>query len=175
MNTNNKIFKLEIGCLIFCIIFSFINHFLYKWTNNCIILAPFVPINESVWEHGKLFFMPFLFYSIFEYFLFPNKKNFIFAKSLPLVICIPLMITLFYTYTGIIGKNILIVDILISFIIIFIMNIISYNLVFAKKNKLTKLFAYIVIIIFLMLIIFTFFPPKINLFLDPLTLEYGIN
>ena len=160
-----RIFKLEIASLIFCLIFSFVNHFLFEWTNNCMFLASFVPINESVWEHGKLLFMPFLFASFVLYPFLGDNKNFIFAKSLPLVLCTPLMITFFYTYTGIIGSHVTVVDILMAVAIIIAMHIFSYK-VLVKKGLLSHHWLLLIVIVwFVMFSLFTFYPPNLPLFI----------
>lgn len=170
MNTNNaqKIRILEILSLVFCFILSFINHFLYKWLNYSFWIAPIVPINESVWEHGKLLFMPFMFWAIFEYFLIKHNPNYIIAKCVPLVFCTPIMIAFFYTYTGILGFHITLVDILMALTIILIMNCFSYkNLIYHPPYKKSGYCLLILtIIIFILFIIFTYYPPKIPLFIS---------
>lgn len=176
MNTKTKIFIWEAACLVFCLIFSFINHFLYEWLNEFVFIASFVPVNESVWEHAKLLFFPFLFFSIIEYFFIPKTENYIFAKSLSLILSVPLMISLFYTYTGIIGTNYLVADILIAIIVVLIMNVLSYYLIISEKDfsKWNWIFVF-VIIYFIAFVVFTFKPPQIPLFLDTTTGKYGIS
>lgn len=44
-----------------------LNHFLYFLSGQSPIIALFCPVNESVWEHLKLLYFPFLFVSIWEY------------------------------------------------------------------------------------------------------------
>ena len=44
-----------------------LNHFLYFLSGQSPIVALFCPVNESVWEHLKLLYFPFLFVSIWEY------------------------------------------------------------------------------------------------------------
>ena len=33
-------------------------HFLFEWTGKSIFVAPFAAVNESIWEHMKLLFVP---------------------------------------------------------------------------------------------------------------------
>jgi len=97
------------------------------------------------------------------------------AKSLPLILCIPIMITLFYTYSGIIGKNFVAVDILIAVLVIIAMNIASYKIIANNyASKFYYLYAIIAFITMLLLIIFTYFPPHINLFYDTIKNSYGL-
>ena len=44
--------------LIFIFIAGFLLHFLYTWSGELRVLAPFAAVNESVFEHGKLVFWP---------------------------------------------------------------------------------------------------------------------
>jgi phosphatidylglycerophosphate synthase len=45
---------------------------MFPWTQ---IIAPFLPVNESYWEHSKLAVVPLTVYFIIEYFYsFKNKK-----------------------------------------------------------------------------------------------------
>lgn len=43
-----------------------LNHFLYFLSGQSPIIALFCPVNESVWEHLKLLYFPFLFVSIWD-------------------------------------------------------------------------------------------------------------
>jgi len=157
----SKILKLEIASLVFCLVMSFVNHNLYEWTNGFRFIGPFVPVSESVWEHGKLLYMPFFFFGIFEYVIIGNNKNFLYAKSVPLALCTPLMILLFYTYSSLVGRHLLVVDILIAVVIIVLMHIFSYRaLISPKKFKFSWSVA-IAAVFFLMFIVFTFFAPPI--------------
>lgn len=179
-NQFNKILIWESVSLVFCLISSVINHFLYEWTNECALIAPYVPINESVWEHGKLLFMPFLFFSIIEFFALAfskdltgkckinleTAKKLAFAKGIPLTFMVPLMITIFYTYSGIIGKNILFIDIFLALFIVVLSNWFSYS-VLSKRSKSNGFYWIIpVVVIFIMFIVFTYFAPNIALFIS---------
>lgn len=176
-NNQKKILTLEIIGLIFTLTMSFILHFLYEWSGESKIIAMFSATNESVWEHGKLLFIPFIFYSIVEYFILRPKNigSYLTAKAVPLISCIPLMIAIFYTYTGVIGYNVGWVDITMSIGIVLWMNIYSFYTLINEKYKKGSIFLLIIVLIILILIIvFTYFPPNLPLFLDITTGKYGI-
>lgn len=159
----------EYGGLIFTIASGFLFHFLYEWSGSNTIVALFAPVSESTWEHLKLLFFPFLFYSIFEYFLEgKNDKNFITAKIIGAIAGMIAIVALFYTYTGIIGTNYLPIDILTFVIGAAIAYLVSADLI-TKKPDFS--FPWIVNLLILILIIFlfffcTFYPPDIPLFLS---------
>ena len=168
----------QIGVTIFSIIFGTLLHFLYEWSNENQIIALFSAVNESTWEHLKLVFFPMLVAGIVEYFALRGKtKNMIQAKAVAIVFAICFIIVFFYTYTGINGTNFFILDILSFLLSIIIGEWIAYKIIINKslyENK-NKIFAIIILTILLIsFMLFTFNPPKINLFKDPITNEYGI-
>ena len=73
----------------------------------------------------------------------------------------------FYTYTGIIGKNIAAVDISSFFIATILGELVSYMLI-VNNFKCNKILAIIILlIIFICFIVFTYLPPNIGLFRAP--------
>lgn len=171
----NKILVIEIINTIFIIVLGIILHFIFEWSNNNFIVGTISAINESVWEHLKLIFFPMLITTIILYFYEgKNISNYLCAKVLGIIFAMIFTVIFFYTYTGIIGKNFVIVDISSFFVAVILGQYIAY-----KKMKLNvychKIRAVsILILVFLMFLIFTFFPPHINLFKDPRTEGYGI-
>ena len=55
-------------------------HFLYDWTNESLLIAPFSGVNESTWEHMKLLFFPLFIFALFQSFFFKEYKNFWWIK-----------------------------------------------------------------------------------------------
>ena len=53
---------------------STLNHFLFKWSNYSSFFAFIAPINESLFQHAKMFFYPIVLY----YF---GKSIFFFQKN----------------------------------------------------------------------------------------------
>lgn len=91
-----------------------LNHFLYFLSGQSPIVALFCPVNESVWEHLKLLYFPFLFVSIWEYLsLHPVVLPFFYCRYLGVLLGMFFTVSVFYTYSGILGRNFLILDILL--------------------------------------------------------------
>lgn len=89
-------------------------HFMYEWTGENAIAGLFFPINESIWEHLKLIFFPVFLLALIEYFILDIRyENFLFIKFLSVLLGMAVTIILFYTYTGIYGKNNDVLNILI--------------------------------------------------------------
>lgn len=173
-----KLAKAQIIVTIISIILGTLLHFLYEWTGENIIIASFSAVNESVWEHLKLVFFPMLLAGIIEYF-FVNKiaNNYIEAKCIGVFSAICFVVVTFFTYTGIVGTNFFILDILIFIISIIIGEYIAYKLMKRKNesNQKTRLLS-IIILGFLLIcfVVCTYLTPRVNLFRDPVTGNYGI-
>ena len=116
---NKKLLKKwQIYSIIFSIILGTLLHFTFNLFTNNLFIASFSSVNESTWEHLKLVFFPMLIFSIIEYLFlknYINKNNYIFSKSIGIIFSIIFITIFFYTYTGILGFNISILNIL-SFI-----------------------------------------------------------
>lgn len=171
------VFLWELFGVIFISIIGSLLHFVYDWSNGYKPLALISAVNESTWEHLKIAFWPALIYSILEYVPLANiTNNFIIAKAACLLV-IPLSIViLFYSYTAIIGHNFLIADIFIFVLSIFLGQLISFNLLTAPPlpSFLGSLSAFIIVILIIQFSLFTFFPPKLSIFKDPVSGKYGI-
>ncbi len=176
---DKKLFKYELIGFIFVNILGTLDHFVYNWTGNNIIAALFCPVNESVWEHLKLLYFPFIIYTIFELAKMIDKdkiNSFLFGKILGIEIGMFSTLAIHYVYMGAIGKESLAVDI-ISFIIgILIAYFISYIIVKNSiGNSIPKLLTIALLTIQgIILIAFTFIPPYLPIFMDSQTLTYGI-
>jgi len=174
---NKKILKFQIMATIFSIILGTVLHFTYKWSGNNNIVAIFSSINESTWEHLKLAFFPMLIVLIVGYIKFGRK--YIISQTLGIIVALIFITTVFFTYTGIIGKDIPIINILIFIIGVILGEFIAYKYMIIKERnsyeKLDKISIIIIVILLIFFIIFTYKPIKINLFMDPVTNSYGIN
>lgn len=110
---NKYIPKKDRPAFIFIAVTGTLSHFLYEWTGSP-LTAFFCPINESVWEHLKLLFFPFLFWTLGNYmYKKPYALPYFYYRLLAVLCGMLSIITLFYTYTGIIGRSVLPLDILI--------------------------------------------------------------
>ncbi len=172
---NKKVIYFYIFSTIFSLLLGTLLHFTYNWSNNNIFIGSFSAVNESTWEHLKLIFFPLLITTLIGYFYIgKDYSNFLSSQTIGIIISILFIIIFFYTYTGVFGINLSFINILSFIIAIILGNFISYKLLgsFFTLNKKTILT--ILIILFLSFIIFTYAPPKINLFKDPLSKTYGI-
>jgi len=172
------VLKWEISGIVFVFLLGALLHFVFEWSDESRIVGLFASVNESVWEHFKQGFWPMCLYAAIEYrFLLGRVNNFLTAKAVAVYI-IPIITGLvFYGYTAIIGEEILIVDILIFLVAITVGQLTSYKIMTsAKLPKYADIISFIFIIILaLIIMLFTFYPPHLPIFIDGNTGTYGIS
>ncbi len=163
---------------VFTSIAGVILHFMFEWSNQSIIVAPFSAINESVWEHTKLLFFPMLVFTLIENkYVGKTYKSFWCVKLIGVVLGSVLIPVLYYTINGIFGSA---AD-WINIAIFFIAALISYVLEFWLLNqgiikcKSPRTAIGILILIAAIFVLMTFIPPHIPIFQDPITNNYGYN
>lgn len=163
----------------FIIILSFPLHFIYDWTGGQTIVGIFAPVNESVWEHLKLTFWPMLFWWVLGYFLLKNKidvEKWFVSCAVAEVVCILFILSFYYVYTGALGIESLVLDIL-SLILGVIVSQISAIHIYKYSNPTKRTFYFSIVVLMILavaFIVFTFKPPHIPLFMDTISGMYGI-
>lgn len=152
-------------------------HFLYDWTNQSILIAPFSGVNESTWEHMKLLFFPLFIFALIQRRFFNEYENFWCVKLAGIATGLILIPVLFYTCNGAFGKSPDWLNIAIFFISAAVAFLLETRL-FKKDSLQCKrpwLAFGIICLIGVLFVVFTFATPQIPLFQDPLTGTYGIN
>ena len=151
-------------------------HFLYDWLGEAVWIAPFSGVNESTWEHMKLLFWPTFIFAIVQSFFFRERKDFWCVKLRGILLGQILIPVIFYTYNGAIGRspdwlNISIFFISAAIVYIYETRLFNSEKIYCRSQKcaITAL-----IVISLLVVVFTFNPPAINIFKDPLTNKFGI-
>lgn len=152
-------------------------HFLYDWTGQMRFAAIFSSVNESVWEHIKILLWPYLLWSFAEYYILrPDVRRLIIARTAGAYAIALLTLSVFYIYTGILGRNVAWFDISSAALWLLAGEIISLRVLnsrlAAKDYYLISLAALVLLIV--MLLCFTVSPPHIGLFRDPVSGLYGL-
>ncbi len=166
--------KWELAGFVFTVVVGTLLHFLYEWTGENRAVGVFSAVNESVWEHLKLLFFPFLIFSIIQYFMTDKKyKGFFFTKAISALLGMLFVVFAYYTYTRVIGEHYLIVDILLFVVAVALSSYFSYKKMPSEKvSNLAGILIFIIIAV--MFGVFTFSPPEIPLFIDPTNNSAGI-
>lgn len=150
------------------LILGILLHFTYDWSGENVIVSFFSAVNESPWEHLKLLFWPALFYSIYEYFAYgKERKDFFAIKMTAILSALIFILTFFYTYSGILGFNLFLLDIFDFVMADFIFCYLSYKMytLSDKGDVSDSVKAVFVLLILAMCFIFwTNNPPDLGVF-----------
>ena len=151
-------------------------HFLYDWTGGSILTSPFSGVNESTWEHMKLLFWPLFFFALVQRLFFRDQKNYWRVKLAEILLGLVLIPVLFYTYNGVFGKSPDWINIAIFYITALLIFFFEW---WAFRNDWLqcthpRLAVTAICLIGVLFVVFTFAPPQIPLFQDPITGTYGI-
>lgn len=165
----------QMAGFIFAAVVGTLLHFLFDWTGRNGLVALFSAVNESIWEHLKLLFYPMAAFAIAEYFSWGRElENFWCIKLIGILTGLMLIPVAYYTYTGISGINADWVNIAIFFLTAGVVFWLETKL-FAKEFtcRLRSEAAVLLVLIAVVFTVFTFKPPHIPLFRDPVTHTYG--
>ncbi|HYE82179.1 MAG TPA: DUF6512 family protein [Clostridia bacterium] len=168
----------HIAGAIFTLVIGTLLHFTYEWSNENTLVGIFSAVNESTWEHLKLLFTPVLLFAAVEYCSYGKYiPNFVPVKALSILLGMSTIVISFYTYTGIIGQNFLWAD--ISTFILGVLAAYWFSIKYLRTGAFTSECAIRLgwlglLLLFLCFAFFTFIPPRIELFLDPVSGTYGI-
>lgn len=162
-------------------------HFTYEWFGGR-IWAVLGAVSESTWEHLKLLFWPMLFMTLAEYIFYGRKiAGFLVIRLISILTGMAAVVMIFYTYSGILGYNFLAADIATflagaaaaygaGYVLLRksedsgSLRIFGGDAAFVSVCGLAALIA-----IALLFVIFTYGPPHLALFEDPLTGHYGLD
>ena len=167
---------LETAGMLFTLLFGNLLHFVYDWTGQAGWAAYLSAVNESTWEHMKLLAVPWLVWTVVT--IVVNRCA---ASALPraigLLAGLAAIPALFYTYTGILGKSVGVVNILIFQAAVLLAYFVSVAL--QKGARLSSVpFQILGILLHLLaalaFLFFTSSPPALPLFVDPTNGTRGI-
>lgn len=153
-------------------------HFTFEWSGKWNVVAAFSAVNESTWEHMKLLFFPMFLFSVVQICLQGrNYPNFLAVRAVSTLTGVVLIPVLFYTYTGALGIHIVWADILVFFLAALAAFALDFHLL--QKGRFTSLWQQLLGLLVLwglafLFVYFTFRPPMLALWQDPVTGVYGI-
>lgn len=166
----------QMGGVIFTAAAGTLLHFLFDWTGGNVAAALFSAVNESIWEHMKLLFYPLVLFALAEYFLWGKELgSFWCVKLIGIFTGLALIPVVYYTYTGILGVNADWFNIAIFFIAAAVVYFVETKL-FQKEFQCPlggRVSALLILLMALAFSVFTFTPPHVPFFQDPVTGTYG--
>lgn len=173
----NRLNRWRFAGIITIIILGFGLHYLFSWTDGSKIIGLFVPVNESVWEHLKLGYWSVVLFSVIEYVPIKHSvTNYYFAKTIGVLALEVTIIIIFYGYTFIAGKDILLIDIFSYILGVIACQYVTY--IFLRLKPFSIFLNRISLVLFISTgVLFggiTYYPPHTALFKDHNTNTYGI-
>ena len=170
-------------CCIITIILGVLAHFAYDISSNSFLIGLFFPVNESIWEHLKLVLVPICIFALTYSFIYIKEKhmlnNFWYYISNSIVLSMVIIPISHYTYKAVfktvpdyINILIYIISIIISFYYLY--KKVTYEYINPSSNNQNSTGILTITILYLVFIIFTIYPPKLELFRDPVTSTFGI-
>ncbi|MBP1743124.1 MAG: hypothetical protein H6Q58_102 [Firmicutes bacterium] len=156
-------------------------HFLYELSGNMAAVGLFAPVNESVWEHQKLAFVPMLLWWILSFIVLRKRPGmsalrWFFSGAVAELVCPLFIISFFYIHTGALGLHSLLLDVSSLFIGVILAQ--TGGLHAYRYSRLSPIWVFVIFLmtalLFLAYIVFTFAPPHLPLFMDSLTGSYGM-
>lgn len=141
-------------------------HYIYKWSGNNFFVGLISPVNESVWEHLKLVLFPMTLYWAIYCLLEPdlNQGKWIFSLFISLIASMLTIVCFYYTYTGALGIESLILDIFSLFLGICVGQLLGSHFYTYGFNIPVSVSITLLISLFFVFIFFTVSPPKLPIF-----------
>ena len=152
-------------------------HFAFGLSGRSALGMLFGAVNESVWEHVKIFSIAYTGWALIQLcWLKVPFKQYVVAKCAGLYTLMALIIGSFYLYTAFTGRAIFQVDIVTSALFTVFAQWLSFRLI-TGENRIRDYYMPALMLLglyYLMFFSFTVSPPRIGLFRDPLSGDYGI-
>lgn len=161
----------EVAGLFFAIAVGNLLHFVYEWSGEHVIAAPFSGVNESTWEHMKLLAVPWIAWTAVEL-AAGCGGGLLGPRTVGLLAGLTAIPALYYTYTGALGVNSSLVNIIIFQLAVLLAFGVSFSL--RRRRRLSGrlwqiLGGAVLVSVTALLIWWTFAPPLLPLFVDPVT------
>lgn len=169
----NKWLLLHTICIF---LLNFPLHFLYDIFPN-FFTSLISPVNESIFEHMKMLFSSFIIWSILYSFIFKRKDmiSYLFSFTISSILCVGIFLTLYIPFI-IIYKEVMFITFILLFLSILLAQIACYYILFYTKIKYQSVITFSILLIFyIMFFYFTYYPPKLEFFKDPINQTYGLS
>ena len=146
-------------------------HFVYDWTGESDAVKPFSAIDESTWQHMKIMYFPMLIFGAVQWFFFRKEYPcFWVVKLVGIVIGLVFIPVVFYTYNGAFGKS----PDWLNITIFMVADICAFGAeyrLFRRVNDCKRVWKMLsltaVIAIGVLMVVFTYIPPNLPLFISP--------
>lgn len=174
-----RLFRWEaVGFLFVCGLGTLL-HFVYAWSGGNALVGAFSAVNESTWEHMKLLFFPMVLFSAVQFAVTgQNHPNFLAVRAVSVLAGTLLIPVLFYTYTGVLGRSVKWMNVVVFYAAVLAAFVLDYCL--RRRGVLVGPWKQLLGLAVLWLVAFLFIwctwqPVELPLWQDPVTGGYGIS
>lgn len=173
-----RLFRWEAAGFLFVCAAGTLLHFVYDWSGGNLLAATVSGVNESTWEHMKLFFLPLFLLSVAQACAIGKSyPNILAVRAVTALAGLALIPILYYTYTGILGRSVSWVNISIFYIAALAAFLSDFRLL--RRGRLSSPWQQLLGLVILWALLFlfvwcTFRPPHLPLWQDPVTGQFGI-
>ena len=173
-----RIFLFELAGAVFMVALGSAMHFAFDWSGGWRPLAVVAAVNESIWEHLKLAFWPGLLWgAVMRLPTGLRRIDVLAAKGLGLLATAALIVAVFTSYTAILGRNLLALDIGTFVFAVVAGQLLSAWLLTRGPRPRRRILAPGLLLLGAQIAaygLFTFFPPDHWLFIETRTGATGI-
>jgi len=169
----------EAGAFVWIMLAGSALHFAYELSGFNWFAALFGSVNESTWEHLKLFFWPGLVYALVQHaFVKDYANNYWWGKGLALLVTTIGVIVSFYFYLGIVlpmyGEGTLWGAIGTGAVGVLLGNMVAYRVITApqRPRRFDSYGKVIMVVMAISFLTLSYLPPRIFLFEDFLGYEF---
>ena len=173
-----RLFYWELVGFIFVSALGTLLHFVYDWSGGSVWAAVISAVNESTWEHMKLLFFPTFLYTLVQLCVQGRRyPNLLAVRAVSTLAGLGVIPVLYYTYTGVLGRQINWLNIGIFFVAALVLFWLDFRLLEqgGLPRRWQQVAGLLILLALAMLFVyFTFAPPTVALWRDPVTGSYGI-
>lgn len=111
-------------------------HFVFDWSGAWHPLALIAAVNESIWEHLKLAFWPGVIWAVVA--PYPDRAKALAGKGVGLAVTSALIVAIFQSYTAVLGRNLLALDIGTFVVAIVLGQFISCRIILRDNKQMRR-------------------------------------
>lgn len=178
MPDNRRLLRVIVVGAVFMVLFGSALHFFYGWFGQSTLVGLLAPVNESIWEHAKLVFLPpLLWYVFMALSLERQRSSELIGASAVVLWFMPLFqIAFYYAYAAIAHGDLFVMDIVDFTLTVVLGQVLFYQLTTrlhcTRGGRVAALLP--VIALAGIFVVFTVLPPHVPLFMDPTNGTYGL-
>lgn len=151
-------------------------HFSFDAIGRWAPLGWIAPVNESLWEHIKMAFWPALIIGWLVGARLPTRRHRVVCTTVSAWVSTLLIVPLFHAYTGILGHHHLVGDVATFAIAVALGHWTAYRIALGPSPTRVSAMAAagLAVLLGAALVVFTYIPPRMDVFRDSLTGQYGL-